>query len=385
MGRLLSFARMHPIKGIERWAKRVLASAATALLGRPRAAERGNPSPETPLRVLLVRIDDRVGEALLLTPLFLALKTRPGSTEVHALIHDRCERVLRGHPHLDRLIPFDRRLLFLGPLAPGIRPLRRQNYDVVVDCGNWAEPSVTSALISRLIGFRSTVVGPAVASVSGLRTVSLAARSDTRSEVRQRLHLISPLTDGRGEIRPTFRSPRIAARFRPFLEELRSTPFAVVNPGGRLGWRRIPVEGFAGAADALLASGLRPVLSWGPGEESLVASIARLAPGSLIAPETDLDDLAATLEMARLSVCNNSGPMHLSVAVGTPTLGLFLRMDPERWGHPYAPHRMLELTSFVDAGDDLRGIVAAEVNRFMLFASDRNRDPARPGSRVDAP
>ena len=67
------------------------------------------------------------------------------------------------------------------------------------------------------------------------------------------------------------------------------------------------------------------------------------------APATSLDQLAALMRGAQLTVCNNTGPMHLAVAVGCPTLALFLHMEVERWGHPYAPHHMLDLTGVADA------------------------------------
>ena len=102
-------------------------------------------------------------------------------------------------------------------------------------------------------------------------------------------------------------------------------------------------------AKVLLSSGIQPIVTWGPGEENLAKSVVSAAEGSLLAPPTDLDELAALMERAQLSICNNTGPMHLSVAVGTPTLGLFVKMDISRWGHPDPPHRMVDLTAELDS------------------------------------
>src|SRR5207237_1031036 len=114
--------------------------------------------------------------------------------------------------------------------------------------------------------------------------------------------------------------------------------------GGRLDWRRVPLEVFAAAARSLAQRGIRPIITWGPGEEDLARSVYAAVPGAMLAPRTNLDELAALMAAARLTVCNNTGPMHLSVAVGTPTLGLFLHMEVERWGHAGPPHHMLDLT-----------------------------------------
>lgn len=351
-------------KRLELWAKLALALVASALLWRPgRRRKVGTPLPH-PRRVLLVRIDNRVGEALLTTPLLSTLKALPQAPAVHVLVHAKVARVLEGHPDAERVIAFDRRLLWLGALAPGIRALRRERYDVVVDCANWSNPAVTSALVSRLVGPRSIVLGPSTWPVRYLHSQPVPPRIDTRSEALQRVHLLAPLVQGTFRERMSFREPRLGEAFRAWLASGEGSPRAVINPGGRLGYRRIPPAAFAAAARALLASGRTPILTWGPGEEELARSVVAAAPGAQLAPPTSLDELAALMRSAGLTVCNNTGPMHLSVAVGAPTLALFLRMDMERWGHPYAPHRMVDLTPVVDGGTDLEGRVFEEVRSF---------------------
>ncbi|HYO51561.1 glycosyltransferase family 9 protein [Archangium sp.] len=362
-------------KRLELWAKLALALMASALLWRPgRRRKAGTPLP-SPQRILLVRIDNRVGEALLTTPLLSTLKAASQPPEVHVLVHSKVARVLAGHPEADRIIPFDRRLLWLGPLAPGIRALRREHHDVVVDCANWSTPSVTSAIISRLVGPRSLVIGPHMWPVHYLHSMSVPARSDTHREVIQRLHLLSPLVPSAPRELMSFRTPHVSEAFRAWLAAGASSPRAVVNPGGRLGWRRIPPEAFASAARALIASGRTPIVTWGPGEEELARTVVASAPGSQLAPPTNIDELAALMRAAGLTVCNNTGPMHLSVAVGSPTLGLFLRMDMDRWGHPYPPHRMVDLTPVVDSGGDLQARVFEEVRSFAAVLPARVSTP----------
>jgi ADP-heptose:LPS heptosyltransferase len=169
----------------------------------------------------------------------------------------------------------------------------------------------------------------------------------------------------------SFRAPKVSEQFRAWLEAGSGSPRAVVNPGGRLGWRRIPPEAFASAARALIASGRNPIVTWGPGEEELARTVVALAPGAQLAPPTSIDELAALMRSAGLTVCNNTGPMHLSVAVGAPTLGLFLRMDMARWGHPHPPHRMVDLTPVVDSGANLEARIFEEVRDFAAGLSER--------------
>ena len=370
---------MSLLKRLERAAKFGLALIAVPLLWRPRRRRLAT-ALRNARRILLVRIDDRLGEALLMTPLFSVLKRAMPDCELDALVHAKTSRAISGHPKVDRVIAFDARRLFLGAMAPGIRGLRRAAYDAVIDCTNWTDPSVRSALVCRLIGSRSVVIGPDARPVAGLYSIAVAPREGAQSELEQRVHLLSPLARSPGSVRLSFRRPNPAPTLKPLLDRLRSTPFAVVNPGGRLDWRRIPPSAFAAAAHALMESGFSVLITWGPGEASLAKSVAQLAPQSALAPSTDIDDLAALMNGAALTICNNSGPMHLSVALGTPTLAFFLKMDPRRWGYAYPPHRMIDLTATVDRGE-LDSTVRFEVSKFV---EDLRRWRAGGGERSQA-
>ncbi|HEY8206722.1 MAG TPA: glycosyltransferase family 9 protein [Myxococcaceae bacterium] len=342
---------MELLKGAERGLKRAGAVAASALLARPGRKARAQALLAGARRVLLVRIDRRVGEALLLTPLFSALRARRPAVEVHALAHPWIARVLEGHPELDRLHRFD---------AATVRALRAERFEVVVDCTNWTGPSTQAALVARLCAPEGVVVGPAGGGLDALRDVAVAARADTRREVLQRVHLLAPLGGVPEEMdRVSFRPVRAPSGdvARLCEEARRGGDRAVLNPGGRLGERRIPPSAFAAAGRALEGAGRRPIVTWGPGERELAEEIAKACPGAVLAPPTDLDELAALMSACGMTVCNNTGPMHLSVAVGAPTLAFFLRMDMERWGHPFAPHRMVDLTSL--AGDEQKLAEAA--------------------------
>ncbi len=174
---------MTVLKRLERMAKTVLALVAARLLRRPGRQKSAGELTHAK-RILLVRIDDRLGEVLLMTPLFGIIKDAIAGAKVDALVHAKAARVLKDHPQVHRIIPFDARRLFLGPLAPGIRALRRERYDAIVDCTNWTDPSVRSALVSRLIGPLAVIIGPSAWPVAGV--YSVAARSAFPSGARDR-------------------------------------------------------------------------------------------------------------------------------------------------------------------------------------------------------
>ena len=362
------------VKRLEVAGKLCLATLASILLWRPGKKRRARERLASAKRVLLVRIDNRVGEALLTTPLATTLRRR--GLEVHLLVHKKALRVLEGHPDITELIAFNRVGIWLGALAPGIRALRRRAYEVVVDCANWEVPSVTSAIVSRLSGPDAAVLGPSVRPVRWLRTHPVKPLEGTRSEIAQRMHLLSPLVGEAGTAPMSFRTRAPSEATAIFIAK-NPAPMAIVNPGGRLDWRRIPGSAFAAAARALSAAGLRVVVTFGPGEEKLAREVAESA-GVELAPPTSLDELADLMRSSKLTVCNNTGPMHLSVAVGTPTLALFLKMDARRWGHDFPPHRVVDLTGVVEAGGDVDRATAEAARAFLeqLGAGARDLVPS---------
>ncbi len=325
---------MSPVKWLERLLKVLFAMLVAALCWRPGRRSRAQAllAAKTQRRVLVVRLDNRVGEALLTTPLFDAL-ARAGH-EVHLLTHPKMRRVLDGHPSLTKLWSWERRFAALSSL-------RAENFDVVINCGNWAEPAVTSAVVARLAGATAAVLGPANFPSGWLMDVPVSPKPGTTSEFVQRAQLATPLV-------ALPEPPRLS--FKPTAPfSVAPGRYAVVNPGGRLGWRRVVPARFADAARALAARGVTPVVTWGPGEEALVEEVCAGCERAVRAPATSIDELAALMRGAVVTVCNNTGPMHLSVAVGCPTLALFLHMDDARWGHGYAPHQMVDLTDVTDA------------------------------------
>ncbi len=354
------------LKRVEWLAKHLLAVLSAALLWRPGRARRGL-APKRLERLLLMRIDNRVGEALLTTPLISAARRAFPHARIDVLVHGRARRVLEGHPAASSVQGLDRRRLFLGPWAPGIRSLRARAYDVVVNAANWEVPSITSAIVARLVARDGVVVGPSMWPVRWLTDVPVPPRPGTVSELAQRLHLLSPLGIAPPHEPLSFRPVQLSPALQALVAQARATPSAVVNPGGRLDWRRIPVEVFAACAQVLLQEGRRVIVTWGPGEEPLARGLVAQAPGAQLAPPTNIDELAGLMAACELTVCNNTGPMHLAVAVGAPTLAFFLRMSVERWGHGAAPHRMVDLTAWQNDLAQMRAQAEA-ATRQMLTA-----------------
>lgn len=111
-------------------------------------------------------------------------------------------------------------------------------------------------------------------------------------------------------------------------------PVVGLFPGSNAPARRWEAERFAAVGRVLVARGARVVVLGAPNEAHLTAEVAAGAPGILdLGGRTDLPGLAAVLSICDLFVTNDTGPMHLASAVGTPTITLWGSSDP-REVHP---------------------------------------------------
>lgn len=117
-------------------------------------------------------------------------------------------------------------------------------------------------------------------------------------------------------------------------------PLVGLFPGSNAASRRWPAGRYRALADRMAGKGFRVVVFGGPQERELTAEVA--AGGALdLGGRTDLPLLAAGLAECTVLVTNDSGPLHLAAAVGTPTLSLWGPGDPSVTGPLGAGHRLL--------------------------------------------
>ncbi len=109
----------------------------------------------------------------------------------------------------------------------------------------------------------------------------------------------------------------------------------VMAPGTNWDTKQWRSDGFAEVARHFLKKDFAVVLIGSDGERALCQEIAKLAPGAVdLAGETTLSELAALVRRATICVSNDSGPMHLAVAVDRPAVSVFGPTDPV-WAGPY--------------------------------------------------
>lgn len=122
-------------------------------------------------------------------------------------------------------------------------------------------------------------------------------------------------------------------------------PYAVIHPGSGAPVKLWPVDRWARVARNLRALGLGIVLTGSNAERVSVEEITVAANGAArsLAGKTTVRTLAALFEGAQIVAGVDSGPLHLAVAVGSPTVHLFGPSGARRfgpWGDP-SSHRVV--------------------------------------------
>lgn len=143
--------------------------------------------------------------------------------------------------------------------------------------------------------------------------------------------------DGRLEIVPAA-GPSCPA---DSLDDSLDDAFVVVHPGASVPTRGVPPALACELVQLLRERGRRVVLTASVAERSLASRVASDAdlPADALRVTRTLRDLACVLAGAEAVVCGNTGPAHLSAAVGTPVASVFAPVVPAArwhpWGVPY--------------------------------------------------
>jgi ADP-heptose:LPS heptosyltransferase len=120
------------------------------------------------------------------------------------------------------------------------------------------------------------------------------------------------------------------------LEVAGNQPYVILNPGGGWPTKLWSADRFGLLADELWHHfGLESLVTSGPGEDDLAATVARASrTGKARSVRTSLKGFFALAKGARGYVGGDTGPTHLAIAAGTPVVGLF---GPTEWWRNGSP------------------------------------------------
>jgi ADP-heptose:LPS heptosyltransferase len=197
------------------------------------------------------------------------------------------------------------------------RRMRARRYDLALDFQGLLKSAALARLsgAARIIGFdRAALREPQAAWFYRDRV----AVDDSGHVIDKNLRLAQAAGATAGPLEFPIRmvqSPKVDA----FVTGL-PAPYALINPGAAWPNKRWPPDRLAALARHLREHhGLASVVLWGPGEaDAASAVVAGSAGAAHVAPPTGLQDLIALAQRARLMVSGDTGPLHMTSALGVP-------------------------------------------------------------------
>ena len=293
-------------------------------------------------RILIVRLS-AIGDVIHGVPVLNALRAKFPQSFISWIIEGRAADLLEGHPALDRLIRAPRGWIKSPRAVLDVRRrLREQQFDTTVDL----QCLTKSALAAWLCG------APRRIGAAGKHGRELSrwfnnerVAADAQHVIEHYLQILRPL----GIESPTveFNLPESAADAHTaadFLTQagLEAGNYAILAPGA--GWpsKMWPPDRYAAVADYLgRERGLPSLIAWGTEQERPLAEqiVARAPRYTMLAPATTLTEHASFARRTRLFVGSDTGPMHLAVAVGAPTISMHGTSRAE-WTGAYGPSNL---------------------------------------------
>jgi ADP-heptose:LPS heptosyltransferase len=305
-------------------------------------------------RLLVVRLDN-LGDVILATPAIRALRRALPEARLTLLASPVGSQVAELNPDVDDAIVYRApwmdpdRLLHQEPSRDWsvAAEIRRRGIDGAVIFTSYHQSSLPAAYLCYLadvpLRHAASVDGP-----GSLLTSRHRHPTTPLHEVERGLDLVRgigapPAGDGL-VLHPTANDVNTARQLVRGVRVGRQ-PVVAISPGSSCPSRTYPSELFGMAADALhRILGAHILWLGSKGEIELVERIRDGLddPGTSLVGRTSLSQIAATIAASDLAITNNSGPMHVAAAVGTPVVALFaLTNPPEEWRPWGVPHRLL--------------------------------------------
>jgi lipopolysaccharide heptosyltransferase I len=326
-------------------------------------------------RILLVK-PSALGDVVHALPVLVKLRARYPDARIDWLITPENADLVRHHPDLSGTLLFPRKAYSqfgrnwsstVGPLRM-LSAIRRNRYDLVIDLHGQFR-SALFVLVSGApvrIGFdrprgwaseagaRRPPGGLARHGWSGAREGSWIAYTHRIGIPTLDVHAVdrylwlAPLLGL--DDRPPDLSIHLPTQTTRTIEELLQSralgakPLAVLVPGTIWETKHWRVDGFAEVGRHLIESGHDVVIAGTNQDRPCSQAIIAACPGALdLCGQTTVGGLVALIRRAAICVTNDSGSMHVAVAVGTPVVSVFGPTNPT-WIGPYGqPHAVVRV------------------------------------------
>lgn len=290
------------------------------------------------VRTIAVLRANALGDLMVTLPALGALREAYREAEIVLLCQPWAVGFLRGRPG-----PVDRAVAVPAYEGVGVEPGTPVDGEAIERFfrrmqGEWFDLAIQlhgggnhSNRFARRLGARLTAGARAPGAPPLDRTIPYVV---TQHEIMRTLDIVRLVGAAPAGLEPVLSvTGADLAESRRVLPHLPS-PLVAVHPGATNPERVWSASRFAAVADTLAVRGMTIVLVGGEADREAVAGVQRAMRESAIDlhGRLSLGGLAGLLHRCVLLVGNDSGPRHLALAVGTPTVGVFSAFNLINYG-----------------------------------------------------
>ncbi|MDH7514619.1 MAG: glycosyltransferase family 9 protein [Bacteroidota bacterium] len=304
--------------------------------------------------ILVIRQHNQLGDMLCAVPLLRSLRATYPRARIALLARPLNSEILRGASFLDEVIVYDKKTFLRSPFAVWLfaRALKKRRFDLAI-VPSTVSMSVTSDVIAFLSGAKRRI-GPA--SLNGKRNVTgflhnirvdLDWRRDPSVHQTQRnidiasILVLDPVSH---ELEIALTDEEVK-KGRAFLDKRTGGHELIVgfHPGAAKVPNRWDALRFAEIANRCAEIlGAFIVVTAGPDDDDPVHEMTVHMPNDHVVLRNEpIRFTASVIRHCSVFVTNDTGIMHVSAAVGTPTLSLFGPTDPLQWAPHGRRHRFI--------------------------------------------
>lgn len=292
-------------------------------------------------KILIIKLA-AIGDSILLIPTLRTLKKTFPNAEITFICSQINISVIKKIPYVSRIIDCNVHSFLKNPFLffKFIHELRKEKYELVIDCGQWERINAIMTMLTRAdysIGFKTEGQHKHF----GYDAVVQHLRN--KHELENFLDLLTPIginitaEDKKLEYFLNQEDFNFADTFWK-KHDLDGTIVICLHPGcGENGKpREWAVQNYIDLGKRLVDydENIRILITGATHEEERCREIEKGIGKNVIntAGQYPLDNVVALVRKARLIVCSNTGMLHIASCVGTKTMGLHGPTNPAKWG-----------------------------------------------------
>jgi ADP-heptose:LPS heptosyltransferase len=299
----------------------------------------------SPRNILIIDFG-QLGDVVMSLPALRALRERFPFARLTVAVGRPGGELVNMSGYADAILEVDRVALRDGfkPLSilkilDLVKDVRRRQFDFAIDLHSFSETNLLGFLSGSSKRLFARRPGRSLDFLANFRPQPPVDLNDPNQHLVDRyLDVLKPL-----DIEDVPRIPTLSPRLHHYatvdamLRQAKAntgSPLVGLFPGAGHPGRCWPIEKFSQLADSLGRNDIQPLIFVGPEEESKLAQIRKLfSPPTLVLGRLSIPELAAAQSRLGVFVSNDTGPVHLAAAVGTPVVVL---IDSPK-AHAYVP------------------------------------------------